>query len=153
MNIRKTNLQFRSSLAVRKATNCIVLHHADAQSFSVYQCHACHLTNGWSGIGYHYFITKDGTIWEGRPDHTQGAHASGGNVDSVGVCFEGDYDVEQTMPDAQKQAGKELVAYLKSKYHVSRVKKHSEITPTGCPGRYFPFNEIAGVAPLSELVL
>ena len=146
MNIRKTNLQFRSSLAVRKATNCIVLHHADAQSFSVYQCHACHLTNGWSGIGYHYFITKDGMLWEGRPDHTQGAHASGGNADSVGVCFEGDYDVEQTMPDAQKQAGKELVAYLKSKYNVSRVKKHSEITPTGCPGRYFPFNEIAGVA-------
>ena len=47
-----------------KYTRCIVLHHADAQSFSVYQCHACHLTNGWSGIGYQYYITKDGTIWK-----------------------------------------------------------------------------------------
>lgn len=106
MNIQKPNLQFRNSLSVRKITRCIVLHHADAEKFSVYQCHACHLTNGWAGIGYHYYITKDGTIWAGRPDNTVGAHASGGNSDSIGICFEGDYDVEGTMPDAQKKTGK-----------------------------------------------
>lgn len=26
-----------------------------------------HLENGWSDIGYHYFIRKDGVIQEGRP--------------------------------------------------------------------------------------
>ena len=60
----------------------------------------------WAGIGYHYYITKDGTIWASRPDCTVGAHASGGNSDSIGICFEGDYDVEGTMPDAQKKTGK-----------------------------------------------
>ena len=69
---------------------------------------------GGAGIGYHYYITKDGTIWEGRPDNTVGAHASGGNSDSIGICFEGDYDVERTMPDAQKKAGKELVYHRKT---------------------------------------
>ena len=88
MNIQKPSLQFRNSLSVRKSTRCIVLHHADAEKFSVYQCHACHLNNGWAGIGYHYYITKDGTIWEGRPDNTVGAHASGGNSDSIGICFD-----------------------------------------------------------------
>ena len=145
MNIQKPSLQFRNSLSVRKSTRCIVLHHADAEKFSVYQCHACHLNNGWAGIGYHYYITKDGTIWEGRPDNTVGAHASGGNSDSIGICFEGDYDVERTMPDAQKKAGKELVAHLKAKYGISTVKKHKDITPTTCPGSLFPFEEIAGV--------
>ena len=46
MNIQKPSLQFRNSLSVRKSTRCIVLHHADAEKFSVYQCHACHLNNG-----------------------------------------------------------------------------------------------------------
>ena len=145
MNIIESGINFRG-LSNRSRTTRIILHHAAAVMCSVQDIQRWHLANGWAGIGYHFFVRKDGNIYRGRPENTVGAHASGGNVDSVGVCFEGDYDVEQTMPDAQKQAGKELVAYLKSKYHVSRVKKHSEITPTGCPGRYFPFNEIAGVA-------
>ncbi len=145
MNIQKPNLQFKNSLSVRKTTRCIALHHADSQSFSVYQCHVCHLNNGWAGIGYHYYITKDGTIWERRPDHTVGAYATGGNSDSIGICFEGDYDVGRTMSDAQKKAGKELIAHLKAKYSISAVKKHKDITPTTCPGNFFSFDEIAGV--------
>lgn len=39
---------------------------------------------------------------------------SGGNSDSIGICFEGDYDVERTMLDAQKKAGKELVYHRKT---------------------------------------
>ena len=48
------------------------------------------------------------------PDNSVVAHASGGYADYVGTCFEGDYDVERTMPNAQKKAGKELIAHLKA---------------------------------------
>ena len=47
------------------------------------------------------------------------------------------------MPDAQIQAGKELVAYLKNKYNITKVQKHSDVCNTSCPGKNFKFDEIA----------
>lgn len=44
---------------------------------------------GWSDVGYHYFIKKDGTIQPGRPISKMGAHVRGHNRDSIGVCFAG----------------------------------------------------------------
>ena len=72
-----------------------------------------------------------------------GAHAGNNNYDSIGVCFEGSFDREE-MPAAQKQAGMELVAYLKQKYGISTVQRHSDVNATGCPGGHFPFEELAG---------
>lgn len=48
------------------------------------------------------------------------------------------------MPDAQKVAGMELVAYLKQKYGISAVQRHSDVVATSCPGTNFPFEEICG---------
>ena len=66
-----------------------------------------------------------------------GAHAGNNNYDSIGVCFEGSFDREE-MPRAQKQAGMELVAYLKQKYGISTVQRHSDVNATGCPGGISP---------------
>lgn len=46
------------------------------------------------------------------------------------------------MPEAQIKAGKELVAYLKEKYKITKVQRHSEVSNTSCPGKNFPFDEI-----------
>ena len=110
MNIIETNLQFRS-MSYRSRTNRLILHHADASVYSPEQIHQLHLQKGWSGAGYHFEVRKDGSIYRLRPEGAVGAHASGGNSDSIGICFEGDYDVE-IMPDVQKQAEKELEASL-----------------------------------------
>ena len=128
MNIIETNLQFRS-LSYRSRTNRLILHHADASVYSPEQIHRLHLQNGWSGAGYHFEVRKDGSIYRLRPEGAVGAHASGSNSDSIGICFEGDYDVE-IMPDVQKQAGKELVAWLKGKYGVSKVQAHRDVCAT-----------------------
>lgn len=45
---------------------------------------------GWTDIGYHYFITKNGIIHNGRPIHSSGAHCRGHNSDSIGICISGD---------------------------------------------------------------
>ena len=87
------------------------------------------------------YVRKDGSIYEGRPVEYIGAHANGSNSDSIGICFEGKYD-EETMPEAQLKAGKELVAYLKEKYNITKVQKHKEVSKTSCPGKNFPFDEI-----------
>lgn len=48
--------------------------------------------NGWSDIGYHYFITKDGLIHPGRPLKTPGAHVAGHNAHSIGICLSGKHE-------------------------------------------------------------
>ena len=140
MQIIETTYKWAGSLARRGVTRRIILHHAAAVTCTPQQVHQWHLANGWSGIGYHFFVRKDGSVYRGRPEDTVGAHAGNNNYDSIGVCFEGSFDREE-MPAAQKQAGKELVAYLKQKYGISTVQRHSDVNATGCPGGHFPFDK------------
>lgn len=142
MNIIETNLKFRTALTNRIGTNRIIIHHAEASNCTAQDIHQWHLNNGWSGAGYHFLVRKDGTVYRLRPENKIGAHASGSNSDSIGICFEGSYMTE-TMPQAQINAGKELVAYLKQKYKISKVQAHREVCSTNCPGKNFPFTEIA----------
>ncbi len=48
-----------------------------------------HLQRGFSDVGYHYFIQRDGTVEKGRTDTTPGAHARGYNMHSLGICMAG----------------------------------------------------------------
>lgn len=150
MNIIETNLEFKD-MSTRKSTERIILHHADAKSCSAEDIHRWHLSNGWSGAGYHFLVRKDGTIYRLRPEDKVGAHAYGSNYNSLGICFEGDY-MEEDMPEEQKQAGKELVAYLKNKYNITTVQAHRDVCATSCPGNKFPFDEIANFEPSNEII-
>lgn len=141
VNIIETNLSFKA-MSNRSRTTRIILHHASAKCCTPEQIHQWHLNNGWSGAGYHFLVRKNGKIYRLRPENKVGAHALGSNSDSLGVCFEGDF-MSETMGDTQKNAGAELVSYLKSKYGISTVKRHKDVCATDCPGVNFPFNEIA----------
>lgn len=141
VNIIETNLKFKG-MSNRSRTTRIILHHAAAKSCTAQQIHQWHLNNGWSGAGYHFLVRKDGKIYRLRPENKVGAHASGANSDSLGVCFEGDF-MSETMGETQRKAGAELVSYLKSKYGISTVKRHKDVGSTDCPGNNFPFSEIA----------
>lgn len=140
MNIVETNLKF-GSLSKRSKTTRIILHNADASKCSAQDIHRWHKERGWAGMGYHFLVRKDGTIERGRPENTVGAHATGCNSDSIGICFEGAFMTER-MGQVQISAGKELIAYLKSKYGISKVQKHKDVNPTNCPGVNFPFEAI-----------
>lgn len=148
MEIIDVTYRWNGILTKRTATRRIILHHAAALHCTPQQVHLWHLGNGWVGIGYHFFVDKSGRIYRGRPEDTVGAHAGNHNGDSIGICFEGSFDRE-VMNDAQREAGAALVAYLKEKYRISQVQRHSDVNATGCPGDNFPFNEIAsGEAPV-----
>lgn len=142
MKINEVTYKWNGALSKRRSTTRIILHHAAASKCTAQQIHSWHLANGWVGIGYHFFVRKDGSIYRGRPEDTVGAHARNNNYDSIGVCFEGNFMTE-TMGDAQRKAGQELVAYLKDKYGITKVQKHSDVNATGCPGTHFPFAAIA----------
>ena len=150
MEIIETNLEFKN-MTTRKSTERIILHHADAKNCSAEDIHRWHLSNGWSGAGYHFLVRKDGKVYRLRPEDKVGAHAYGANYDSLGICFEGDY-MQEDMPEAQKEAGQELVAYLKNKYGISTVQKHKDVCSTNCPGDKFPFDEIANSETSNEII-
>lgn len=142
MQIIEKTYSLNGNLAIRSKTERIILHHAESSNCTVEDIDRWHKNNGWTCIGYHFFVRKDGTIYRGRQENSKGAHAGDANSNSIGICFEGKYEVEE-MLDAQVQAGKELVAYLKNKYGISKVQKHSDVCSTSCPGKNFKFEEIA----------
>lgn len=149
MDIINSNLRFGSNIAYGNNPKEIILHHAEASNCSLEDIHSWHKNQGWAGIGYHYFIRKDGKIYKGRPDNAVGSHCLGHNKDTLGICFEGAYN-EETMPQAQIQAGRELISYLKAKYNISSVKRHKDLNNTDCPGANFPFAEIINNSNVSS---
>ena len=140
MNIIETNLNL-GSMSYGNTPQEIIVHHAEASHCSIEDINSWHKENGWAGVGYHYFVRKDGSIYKGRPDNAIGAHCQGSNTNTLGVCFEGSYNTE-TMPEVQLEAGRELIAYLKDKYGISCVSRHKDHMSTDCPGNNFPWNEL-----------
>lgn len=139
MNIIETNLSF-GTMSKRASTYRIILHHA-AMNGSVEDIHRVHKNKGWAGIGYHFYVRKDGSVYRGRPEWAIGAHASGSNYNSLGICAEGNFENE-SMSDAQKNAIIELVNYLKSKYGILVVQRHRDVGSTACPGKNYPYYAI-----------
>ena len=75
-----------------RSISLIVIHCSATrvtQDFTFEQLEACHLARGFKSIGYHYYITKDGVVYPGRPESEVGAHARHYNAHSIGICYEG----------------------------------------------------------------
>ena len=140
MNIIKTNLKFKQELSNRSQTSYIILHHR-AGNGDVMSIHNQHLNQGYSGIGYHYYVRKDGIVYSGRPIEKIGAHCLNYNNNSIGICFEGNFETE-TMCEVQKNTGSDLINYLKGMYPSAVIIRHKDKNSTTCPGKNFPFNAL-----------
>lgn len=49
---------------------------------------------GWY-VGYQWYIASDGTKYQARKDDEEGCHTIGRNSDSIGICLEGNLDIQQ----------------------------------------------------------
>ncbi len=142
MEIIETNLEFNSNHSAMKEVEGILLHNSGVSVLqSIEVIHNYHKSKGWAGIGYQYYVRKDGSVYRGRPENMAGAHCPGVNSNSIGICAEGNFN-EETMPEVQKQAIIELVKDIKSRYDIKWIKGHREILATSCPGENFPLEEI-----------
>ena len=143
--IHHTNLSFKETLRDRDdyATNLIILHHTEVlEPHTVEDVHRWHQKKGMAGIGYHYFIRKDGEIYEGRPYDTIGAHAGEQfNPRSVGIAYEGDFNKEK-MSAKQENAGVMLIALLSLAYEDAEITMYSDLKKTTDPGKNFPFSSL-----------
>lgn len=126
----------------RRSISKIILHCTatpEGRDFSVEQIRQCHLARGFSDVGYHYIIYRDGSIHVGRPESVVGAHCTGQNTCSIGVCYvggeeaDGSHRPKDTRTPAQKKALRELVASLQKKYPGATVHCHYEFANKACP--------------------
>ena len=104
------------------------------------------------GIGYHFYIRRDGSIYRGRPENMQGAHAYGANSDSIGICFEGNLN-EEYLTKEQIEAGRWLVSYFKEKYGNIEFTEHRKVCNTSCPGKNFNIDEIVNVTEVKNEIV
>lgn len=97
-----------------------------------------HKAKGWRGVGYHYVIHLDGSIHKGRDESVIGAHCSGQNTNSIGICYVGGLAKDGKTPkdtrtDAQKQSLIKLLKELKAKYPNATIHGHREFAAKACP--------------------
>ena len=90
-----------------------------------------HRARGWKGCGYHYYITRDGQLHQGRPEEEVGAHARHYNAHSIGICYEGGLDEKgrtaDTRTPAQRAALIALLRSLKFDYPDAQIVGHREL--------------------------
>lgn len=84
-----------------------------------------HLERGWSDIGYHFVVRKNGTIELGRPIGKVGAHVKGHNKRSIGICWVG----RKTITHKQYSVLTELAAALMKEFKLpfDQIQGHYEL--------------------------
>lgn len=112
----------------------------EGKAFTVQQIRDWHVKgNGWRDIGYHFVVYLDGSVHNGRPVGQIGAHCSGHNAHSIGVCYvggevaDGSHKPKDTRTPIQKTALRQLLKKLKAQYPGARIYGHRDFAPKACP--------------------
>lgn len=95
--------------------------------------------NGWSDIGYHYVIPRDGRLQLGRSFNRAGAHVRGHNASSVGICLIGGMREDGSGPEfnytlLQMRQLLILLKNLQIEFDVRSIVGHCDLDPNkSCP--------------------
>ena len=119
-----------------RSINLIVVHCSATRAdhaLTTENLESEHRRRGFHGIGYHYYIRRDGTVVPTRPLEQIGAHAKGHNAHSIGICYEGGLDCRgrpaDTRTPEQRAALRLLVHQLLEKFPDCRVCGHRDLSP------------------------
>lgn len=110
----------------------------EGRAVSVAEIDRWHRERGFSRIGYHYVIGFDGIVEPGRKEDMIGAHCTGHNTQSIGVCYVGGLakngkTSKDTRTAAQKQSLLQLLKELKRAYPGATIHGHREFAAKDCP--------------------
>jgi N-acetylmuramoyl-L-alanine amidase len=124
----------------KRRIDYIVVHctaSREGQAQTVDQIRAEHKRQGWSDIGYHYVVTLDGKVHDGRNVDIAGSHVSGYNANSIGVVYVGGLEndpkktyaqlkAKDTRTDAQKASLLSLLMDLRKLYPYAKIQGHRD---------------------------
>lgn len=136
----------RYSFRNTNTIDTIVVHQTDSEdrgSFSPYYAANYHVnTNDWAGIGYHYFVTDDGSVYQTNQDDIISYHASGYNTNSLSIAITGNHkctpddDNFDLIAKEKYNALVFVLAKISNKYNIptEKIIGHSETgSPKSCP--------------------
>jgi N-acetyl-anhydromuramyl-L-alanine amidase AmpD len=116
-----------------RTVSLIVIHCSATRCdrrFSVEDLIACHDAR-FGFTGYHYYITRQGQVYQTRHEQLVGAHAVGYNQHSIGICYEGGLTPEGCPADTrtreQKAALHALLKSLKVDYPDAQILGHRDL--------------------------
>ena len=96
-----------------------------------------HRQRGFHSIGYHYVILLNGEIQKGRDLQQIGAHCTGHNRQSIGICYIGGLDstglAKDTRTPEQKNSLRRLLQSLKKQYPDAHIVGHNNFANKDCP--------------------
>lgn len=129
-------------MALRKVTRYVVLHCAATPpnlDVGVAEIRNWHRARGYSDIGYHFVIRRNGRIETGRqPESAIGAHVKNHNADTIAVCLVGGVDKrgrpESNYTEAQWTALKRLAGDLARRFN-AKILGHRDFPKVAkaCP--------------------
>jgi len=128
-------------LDTARPLDTIFIHCAatpEGKDFTVADIRAWHKARGFSDIGYHYVVYRDGRVMIGRPVGQIGAHVAGHNTGSIGICYVGGVSADgktarDTRTLAQRSSLLWLTRQLVAKHRITRVRGHNEVAAKACP--------------------
>ena len=125
---------------MRKITEIIVHCSAtpEGKGFTVADITRWHKARKFVTIGYHYVIYRNGEVHNGRPERQVGAHCTGHNSYSIGVCYIGGVAKDGKTPkdtrtSAQKLALERLLKHLKERFPNATIRGHRDFAAKACP--------------------
>lgn len=121
--------------------NEIIIHCSatpEGRDVSVDMIRTWHKERGFNDIGYHYIIDIAGNVHKGRSEDVIGAHCTGHNQNSIGICYIGGMnkdmtEAKDTRTAAQKATLVKLVKELMTRYPGATVHGHNEYATKACP--------------------
>ena len=124
-----------------RTINEIIVHCSatpEGKDYTLDTIRQWHLQRGFSDIGYHYVIHPDGLVEEGRDVNSAGAHCSGHNSKSIGICYIGGMTADNkkakdTRTDAQKVNLKVLLQAMRKLYPNAKIHGHRDFAAKDCP--------------------
>jgi len=106
-----------------------------------------HKANGWAGIGYHYYIRKDGTIEPGRDIKKTPAAQGGHNRGTIAICCGGLKD----FTEAQFKSLRKLCQEIHTAYDGKvTFHGHCEVSSKLCP--VFDYRKVLGLDGAGRLL-
>lgn len=135
------NTWFKLGIDNTRYINEIIVHCSatpESKNFTVDDIRKVHLAKGFKDVGYHYIIYIDGSIHKGRCESKAGAHCTGHNSNSIGVCYIGGVAKDGKTPkdtrtDVQKESLIKLLMELKKKYPKAKIYPHYKFAAKACP--------------------
>ncbi len=132
----------------KRIINEIIVHCSATREgfdYTVSDITKWHKQRGFSTIGYHYVVYRDGSIHTGRDINISGAHCDGHNSHSVGICYigglenrlnpkTGKYDIPKDTRTAEQKASLlKLLSQLRSLYPSAKIRGHRDFANKACP--------------------